>query len=53
MANVEMDVIRDNKEEPSSVEGAVGDVGDFKMQSIAERDDAGLRRVGKQPVLKV
>lgn len=53
MANVEMDVIQDNKEEPSSVEGAVGDVGDFKMQSIAERDDAGLRRVGKQPVLKV
>jgi hypothetical protein len=53
MANVEMDVIRDNKEEPSSVEAAVGDVGDFKMQSIAERDDAGLRRVGKQPVLKV
>jgi hypothetical protein len=53
MANVEMDAIRDNKEEPSSVEAAVGDVGDFKMQSIAERDDAGLRRVGKQPVLKV
>ena len=53
MANVEMDVIRGDKEEPSSVEAAVGDVGGFKMQSIAERDDAGLRRVGKQPVLKV
>ena len=53
MANVEMDVIRDTKEEPSSVEAAFGDVGYSKMQSIAERDDAGLRRVGKQPVLKV
>jgi hypothetical protein len=53
MANVEMDVVRDNKEEPSSVEAAVGDVGCSKMQSIAEHDDAGLRRVGKQPVLKV
>jgi hypothetical protein len=52
MADVELDVIRDNKE-PASVEAAVGDVGYLKMQSIAERDDAGLRRVGKQPVLKV
>lgn len=52
MANVEMDVIRDNKE-PSLVEAAVGDAVYSKTQSIAERDDAGLRRVGKQPVLKV
>lgn len=53
MANLEMDVIRDNKDEPSSVEAAVGEVGYSKTQSIAERDDAGLRRVGKKPVLKV
>lgn len=53
MANIEMDILRDNKDEPSSVEAAVRDVGYSKMQSIAERDDAGLRRVGKQPVLKV
>jgi hypothetical protein len=52
MANVEMDVIRENKDEPPLAEAAVGDVGYNKMQSIAERDDAALRRVGRQPVLK-
>lgn len=53
MANVEMDVIRENKDELPSAEAAVGDVGYNKMQLIAERDDAALRRMGRQPVLKV
>lgn len=53
MANVEMDVIRENKDELPSAEAAVGDVGYNKMQSIAERDDAALRRMGRRPVLKV
>ncbi|KAF4627810.1 hypothetical protein G7Y89_g10344 [Cudoniella acicularis] len=44
---VEMDVIQQNE---SSMDEAA--LGNLKMQSIAERDDAQLRRVGKVPVLK-